>query len=146
MFSSMKNISLAAILALVVGGAALISFRYATRISGTPDESSPVLNLSGSEISRTPANVTIRFHAIVVAGLGENCLWLYTPENMEQYGADPKWAINSTFGFEPGFWDRIPGTRPAIVTGKYVFVRDIQNGPCNVVTGSLFEISGIEYL
>ncbi len=142
----MKNKFLVAILAVIVGGVALVYFRWSTGTSGTIDGSLAVLQLSAAEISRTPANVTIRFHAIVVAGIGENCLWLYTPVDMELYGADPKWAINSTFGFEPGFWDRIPGTRPAIVTGKYVFFRDIENGPCNVVTGALFEISGIEYL
>ena len=142
----MKNKFLVVIIAVVVGGAAIFSFRYYTKSSGRVDASLPIQELSGSEISRTPPNVTIRFQAIVVAGLGENCVQLFTAADMEQYGADPKWAINSTFGFEPSFWNRFPGTRPAIVTGNYVFVRDLENGPCGVVTGTIFEISGIEYL
>jgi hypothetical protein len=142
----MKNKLLVVILAIVVACSAVICWSWLARTSGTVDGSKPVVRLSGSEISQTPLDITIRFEAVAVMGLGGNCLELFTPEDLKAYGADPKWAIASTFGFEPSLWDRIPGTRPAIVTGKYIFVRDRQNGPCGIVTGTLFEISGIEYL
>jgi hypothetical protein len=115
------------------------------RYGGAGTALRPVARLNGSNISSTPTGVTVTFGAIVVDKPREKCIELFTPDEFERYGNDPKWAISSTLGFKPGLFDRLPDKRKAKVTGKYVFVRDAHDGPCGVITGNLFEIGEIEY-
>jgi hypothetical protein len=102
-------------------------------------------DLNGSEISSAPINVQIRFEAVIVNRPENRCIELFIPDEFEKYAGDPKWAISSTLGFQPGLFDQVPEGGKGIVTGKYVFVRDVHDGPCGLVTGELFEIDEIEY-
>jgi hypothetical protein len=114
-------------------------------LNQTDTGSIPVSKVSGSEISQTPPNVTLRFEAVVVNRQRKKCIELFTPEEFEKHGGDSKWAISSTLGFEPGLFTQLRESGNAMVTGRYVFVRDVHDGPCGIVTGKLFEISEIEY-
>jgi len=130
----------------VIGGA--VGFRFFNRTvdTGSVDYSSlSVLRVSGNEISKTKAGLVIRFEAIVVDRAEDNCIYLFMPDEFTKYGDDPKWAISATLGSEPGVFERVRPTGRAIVTGKYLFVRDAQNGPCSVISGQLFEIEQIDY-
>lgn len=144
----MKRQHLVVLVLLVLVGVGLFAydrFSQPTGHFGTDSGLIPLSKLSGSQISETSQDVIIRFEAVVV-NRGERCIELFTPDEFEKYNGDPKWAISSRLGFEPGLLDRLPGSGRAIVTGRYVFVRDVHDGPCGIVTGMLFEISEITYL
>ena len=134
------------VLARVAGCLIAYSHLSKPRHLGTDMSSIPVSKLSGSEISQTEPNVNIRFEAVVVNSEGRKCIELFTPDEFQKYDGDSKWAISSILGFEPGLFNRLRESGRAMVTGRYVFVRDVHDGPCGIVTGQLFEISEIEYL
>ena len=142
------NLKLALILICVAGIATgLIVSVYLSRTSKRSESSSiPLLTASGSEISRTPIEQVIRFEAVVVGRPLDNCIDLFTPDEFVKYNGDSKWSTSSTLGFKPGWFDGVSGASKAIVSGKYKLVRDVENGPCNIVTGLVFVIDDIEYL
>lgn len=142
----MKLKLLAILIGITLIAASLFGFGYLIRSSKRSESASiPLLKTSGSEIARTPVDQVIRFEAVVLNRPLDNCIDLFIPDEFEKYNGDIKWSISSTLGFKPGLFDGISDKRTAIVTGKYVFVRDVEAGPCNLVTGHLFVIDKIEY-
>ena len=105
----------------------------------------PVSRLSGSEISQKPSGVSLKFEAIVVNRPSQKCIELFTPDEFEKYEGDPNGRVSSALGFELAILETLPEKSKATVTGRYVFVKDLHEGPCGIVTGHLFEISDIEY-
>ena len=116
-----------------------------TRLGRATDPPVPLTKLSASHVSSTRYSRPIRFETVAVNQPDEDCILLFTPDEFQKYGADQKWAISSMLGFTPGFFDRLPATGRAVVTGEYVFVKDRESGPCGTVTGQLFVISHLEY-
>jgi hypothetical protein len=134
---------------LVLFPACLLAFScsgHDSRHFGTNMGSIPVSKLSGSAISQTEPNVTVRFEAVVVSRETGKCIELFTRDEFKKYDGDPKWTISSRLGFEPGNFNSLRESGDAMVTGKYVFVRGVNDGQCGIVTGRLFEIDEIEYL
>ena len=82
---------------------------------------------------------------MIVNRPNDRCIDLFIPEEFEKYNGDGKWAISSNLGFQPGLFDQVRERGKGIVSGKYVFVKDVHGGPCGVVTGKLFEIDKIDY-
>jgi hypothetical protein len=112
---------------------------------GDGPAATPISKVNWSAISKTPVGVMLRFEAIVIQRRGQKCIEIFNADEFERYSGDPKWAIPARLGFDLGFFQTLPVNSRAAVTGKYVFVRDVHDGPCGIVSGQLFEISGIEY-
>lgn len=114
-----------------------------TRMAG--DEQDILQRTNLSEISSTPIGKMIRFEAVIVDQTRYNCIELFLPKDFEAYGGDAKWAISSMPGFQLGWLSRPAGKSRGIVTGKYVRLDVDENGPCNLINGTIFEIDAIEY-
>jgi hypothetical protein len=115
--------------------------------STKPDSSDglPISVRSATDISATPVGRPIRFEAVIVDRPGNKCIDVFLPDEFEKYEGDGKWAIQSRLQPQLSGFGHPEGMSRGIVTGEYAFVRDIQDGPCGIVTGHIFEISNIEY-
>jgi hypothetical protein len=110
-------------------------------------DSSPILQLTGDEISSLDTNAIVRFPATLVKRFGSDCIELFAPGDFERYEGDAKNAIysRSTAALPWHAWFGM--NYKVVVTGKLVFIKDSPDPAtnCGIVTGHIFEITKIEY-
>lgn len=94
----MKKKILTIITAILILFLSIFVFNYfkpQNRLSESHNNSQPVQNLTGAEISRLDKNVIVRFPAKLVKRSGSNCIELFAQDDFKKYDGDGKHAIYS---------------------------------------------------